>query len=147
MVTITTLNAPPVNLINCHGLVMMSQVQEREQRPIGFNHPRNTQNSTAMYTAIYDSLEQPLLSKVNNQIDKCLAIPSNEDSRDGPLLLKLILTIVQVDTGATVINLHDKLTAYHEQISNTNKFNVKTFNEDVTMIMNDLEAQVEPASN
>ena len=140
MVTITTLNASPVNLIIRHGLVTMSQVRQHAAA-YWFQPSRNTQNSTAMYTAIYDSLKQPLLSKVNNQIDECLAIPSNEDSRDGPLLLKLILTIVQVDTGATVINLHDKLTAYHEQISNMSKFNVKTFNKDVTTIMNDLEAR------
>ena len=100
-----------------------------------------------MYTAIYNSLEQPLLSKVNNQISKCLAIPSDADTRDGLLLLKLVLTIVQVDTGATIINLHEKLTRYHQQISNKSKLNVKAVNEEVTTLMNNLEARGEPASN
>ena len=105
MVTINTPDFPAINLITRHGFVTMDQV--RHHATAYWNRPsRDTQNSTAMYTAIYDSLEQPLLSKVNNRINECLAIPSNAETRDGPLLLKLVLTIVQVDTGATIINLH-----------------------------------------
>ena len=88
-----------------------------------------------------------MLPKVNNHINECLAIPDDGESKDGPLLIKLILTLVQVNTGATVINLHERLTNYHEQMANTSKFNVKAFNEEVTTIMNDLEARGEPASH
>ena len=146
MVTITTPGFPAVNLISCHGFVTMDQVWQHAAT-YWAQPSRNMQNSTTMYTAIYDSLEQPLLSKVKNQIDKCLAISSNSDSRDGPLLLKLVLTIVQVDTGSTIINLHEKLTGYHEKITNTNKFNVKALKKAVTTLMNDLEVRGEPMSN
>ena len=100
-----------------------------------------------MYTAIYDSLVQPLPAKVNNHINECLAIPDNGESKDGPLLLKLILLLVPVSMGATVINLHERLTNYHGQMANTSKFNVKAFNEEVTTIMNNLESRGEPASS
>ena len=60
MVTITILGTPAINLISRHGFVMMDQVRHHETtfwaRP-----SRDTQNLTAMYTAIYDSLEQPYL--------------------------------------------------------------------------------------
>jgi hypothetical protein len=100
---------------------------------------RGAQDSFAMYTFLYKSLDTKFFQRVSHHKDKYTI----NGRGVGPLFLKTILTVVHHDLASLGPLIRKQIVALPQYIG-TVGYNIDKFNEHVTELLNKLEARGEP---
>ena len=90
---------------------------------------RDAQRSAQMYYFLYYSLEADIRKRVTNEAARYTIIINNRTYHSGPLFLKAIAALVNVDTASTIADVHAQLHALDLHMrSNVENCNIELFN-------------------
>ena len=120
-----------------HGQIKLSDVSAKATQYIG--HPTRTAQAAAHLQAfLSDSLEQDILLQVQDRNSEYTV----NGVEDGPTMLKLLLSIVSINTRATVACLHAEMQALPAKMDEFES-NITKFNTHVKAIMVQLRSNGE----
>ena len=103
---------------------------------------RKAQDGFNSYMCIYASLDTSVIKKLAPFMDSCEVSHDNAITKNGPLLLKCIISEIFVDTRATVTLIRTKLSKLDTKMVELN-YNVEEFNLYVNTLLTNLAARGE----
>jgi hypothetical protein len=109
---------------------------------------RDAQRSMQMYYFLYDSLADDLRTRVTNEKSRYIVTINGRDYYSGPLMLKAISALVNVDTASTIADVHAQLHALDTYMrSGIENCNIEQFNTHVRNLRTQLANRAETISD
>ena len=97
------------SLLHHIGKLTEANIRDHESTFINAQNSRDAQRTTQMYYFIYHSLESDIRKRVTNERSRYIITINDREYYSGPLLLKAIAALVQVDTASVVADVHAQL--------------------------------------
>jgi hypothetical protein len=136
------------SLLDKLGELSEANIRAHAMTYIANNNSRDAQRSTQMYYFLYHSLEDGIRNRVTAEKSRYIVTINDRKYFSGPLFLKAISALVNIDTTSTVADVH-------AQLHNLDNFmrtgiencNIERFNAHVRALRNQLENRSETISD